>query len=183
MECGKLQGYSRDVAGGVREVVCRCHDQSHVPLLGLCGHIVDDISSPRLDIIGFEVSHRRNVGVSSLAVVTLVVVVGQNLPIVVSVHLPSVVEDVVIEVEVLILLLGISAGEVVFPRYLWCVFGVKVDPNEAVVVNVLVNTEQPVLGLVETLKLLVARSLCEVPTETVGPAMVSVRDYVSPCKF
>lgn len=179
----EFQGYSRDVAGDVREVVGRCHDQSQVPLLRLCGNIVDDVASPRLDIVRLEVSHRRNVGMGGLAVVALVVIVGQYLPVVVTVHLPGVVKDIVIEVELFVLLLGISASEVILPCHLWRVFGVKVDPDEAIVVNVGVNAEQPVLGFVKTLKLLVTRSLRQVPAETVRPAMVSVYDYVSSCSL
>lgn len=72
---GSFQGYSRDVAGDVREVIGRCHNQPQVPLLGFCGNIVDDVASPGLNIVRLEVSHCRNVGVSGLAVVTLVVVV------------------------------------------------------------------------------------------------------------
>lgn len=93
------------------------------------------------------------------------------------------IKDVVIEVEVFILLLGISASKVILPRHLGRVFGVKVDPDEAIVVNVSVNTEQSILGLVETLKLLVARSLCQVTAEAIGPAMVSIRDQVSLCRL
>jgi hypothetical protein len=89
------------------------------------------------------------------------------------------IKDVIIKVEVFVLLLGIGSLEIILPGNLGCVFGVKVDPDEAIVVNVCVNTEQPVLGLVETLKLLVARSLCEVPAETIRPAVVSVCKLVS----
>lgn len=104
---------------------------------------------------------------SGLAVVTLVVVVSEDLPIVVPVHLPGVIKDIVIKVEVFVLLLGIGTLKVILPRNLGRFFGVKVDPDEAIVVNVGVNTEQPVLGFVETLKLLVTRSLCEVTTEAI----------------
>ena len=160
-----------------------CHDQPQIPLLRLCGNIVNDVASLRLHIVSLQVSDGWNVGMSGLAVVALVVVVGQDLPIVVPVHLPGVVKDVVIEVEVFILLLGITPSKVILPVHLRRVLGVEVDPNEAVVIYMGVNAEQPILGLVETLKLLVARRLRQVSAEAIRPAVVSVDDLVSSCRF
>jgi hypothetical protein len=163
----------------VGEVISWCHNQACRLLLRLGGNIVNDVASLCLHVVGLEVSHRRDVGVSGLAVVTLVVIVGEDLPIVVPVHLPGVIKDIVIKVEVFIFLLGIGTLKVLLPRDIWGFFGVKVDPDETILVNVGVNTQQPVLGFVETLKLLVARSLCEVAAEAIRPAVVSVCEAVS----
>lgn len=154
-------------------MIGRCNDQSLVPLLRFCGNIVNDVSTLRLNVVSLQVSHRRDIGVCCLAVIALVIVVSQDLPVIVAVHLPGVVEDIFIEVEVLVLLLGVGAGEVVLPRHLRRFFGVKVDPDEAIVVNVGVDVEKPILGFVEALELLVAGSFCQVAAETVRPAMIS----------
>lgn len=45
------EGYSRDIVRDVREVVSWCNNQTKLPLLGLCGHIVDDVASPRLHVV------------------------------------------------------------------------------------------------------------------------------------
>ena len=78
---------------------------------------------------------------SGLAVVALVVVVGRNLPVVVGIDGPHVVEVIVSEVKVLETLLLVDTVEVFLPGDLGLGLRVKVDPDEAVDVNANVDGE------------------------------------------
>lgn len=165
--------YLRDIVRDVREVISWCDSQASLCLLRSCSDIVNNVSTPSLDIVGLKISHRRNVWVSRLAVVAFVVVVGQDLPVVRTVHLPAVIKDVVVKVEFTVLFLLIGTEEVVFPLDLGNGFGIEVDPNETIAVNVYMNGKQAILGLVKACELLISWCLGQVPTQTVRPAMVS----------
>lgn len=128
---------------------------------------MDDVSALRLDIVRLKISEGGDIRVSCLAVIALVVVVGQDLPVVGALHLPAVVEYIVVEVKLVVLLLLIGSQEVLLPRDLGHGLGVKVDPDEAVAVDVHVDGEQAVLGLVEARELLISRCLGQVATETI----------------
>lgn len=128
--------YLRDVVRDVREVIGWCDSQASLCLLRSCSNIVNNISTPGLDIVGLEVSHCRNVWVGRLAVVAFVVVIGQDLPVVRTIHLPGVVKDIVVKVEFTVLLLLIGTEEVILPLDFGDGFGIKVDPNETIAVNV-----------------------------------------------
>ena len=105
-------------------------------------------------------------------VVAFIVVVRQDLPVVVAVHLPDVVKVVVVEVELLHAILSIYAGEVVFPGDFGSGLAVQVDPDEAVGVDVKVDGEQAVIVFVEAVEFLVAGCLGEPAVQAVYPAVI-----------
>lgn len=91
-----------------------------------------DVAVLGLDIVGVEIGDGRDVGVRDLAVVALVVVVCQDLPVEIARHIPSVIEGVVLEVVLLEPGLLVDALEVVFPGDLGGFAGVQVHPDESV---------------------------------------------------
>lgn len=157
----------------VGEVVCWRNSQASLSLFRPRGDIVDNVSTPRLHIVGFQVSDSRNVWVRRLAVVALVVVIGQDLPVIGPLHLPAMVENVVFEVKLLILFLFIGTEEIILPRDLGYSFSIKVDPDEAIAVDVYMNWQQTILGLVKACELLITWCLGQVAAQTVRPAMIS----------
>lgn len=163
----------RDIVRDVGKVIGWCDSQASLCLLRSCGDIVNNVSTPGLDIVGLEISHRRNVWVSRLAVVAFVVVIGQDLPVVRTLHLPAVIKDVVFKVEFTVLLLLIGTKEVIFPLDLRHGFGIKVDPNETIAVDVHVDGKQAVLGLIKARELLITRCLGQIATQAVRPAVIS----------
>lgn len=95
-----------------------------------------------LDVVGVEVGNGRNVGMGNLAVIALVVVVGEDLPVELALHVPCVVKDIVLEIVVLESRLLIDTVKVVLPGYLRRLATIQVDPDEAVLVDMRVNRRE-----------------------------------------
>lgn len=70
-----------------------------------------------------------------------VIVVGQRFPVVVSIHLPLMVEIVLVHLERLQAGLLVHACKIFFPTDLRHRLGIKVDPYEAQLVNVNMHFE------------------------------------------
>lgn len=89
-----------------------------------------------LDIVGVEVGDFGDVRVGDLAVVALIIIVGQDLPVEVALHIPGVVECIILEVVVVESGLLIDTGKVVLPGNLGNIASVQVDPDKTIPVNV-----------------------------------------------
>ena len=129
----------RDVERGIRPEVGSSDPEALLNLVGSLGTVVLDMAVFGLEIVGVEIGDGRDIGVSDLAVVALIVVIGENLPVEVAFHVPCVVEVVFIEVVVLESRLLVDSVEVVLPSYLGRLASIQVDPDEAVFVNVCVS--------------------------------------------
>lgn len=140
--CGWGTVYSRDIEGSVGPEVGGCDAESLVDLVLTGGTVVLDVAVLGLDVIGVEIGDCGDVGVGNKAVVALVVVVGENLPVEVSLHVPGVVEVVLIEVVELESGLLVDTFEVVLPGDLWCFTSVHVDPHKAIEVDVGMGGEE-----------------------------------------
>lgn len=91
--------------------------------------------------------------------VAFVVVVRQDLPVIVTCHLPRVIELVIVEVELLTSLLPVDSFEIVVPGDLWLCFAVKIDPDQTMVINMDMDRKETVLCFVKSDELVVSRSL------------------------
>ena len=131
------RGVGPEVGGGDAEALG--------DLVGARGAVVLDVAVFGLDVVRVQIGDCGDVGVRDLAVVALVVVVGEDLPVELALHVPGVVEDVVLEVVVFESGLLIDTVKVVFPGDFGDLFGVQVDPDEAVLVNVHVDRRGEVL--------------------------------------
>ena len=76
-------------------------------LLGLGVAVVLDVAVLEVAVEGFEVEECGDVGVGGRAVVALVEVVGEDLPVVGAVDFVGVIEDIVVEVDASVSLLSI----------------------------------------------------------------------------
>lgn len=162
----------RDVHGSIREVVGAGNEETVGNLLWRRVAIVLDVLSLGPDKVRVEIGNLGNIGMGTLAVVALVVVVCENLPVVVTLHLPGVVKLIVLKVVLLEAGLRVDALKVFVPRNLGRIFAIKVDPDEALVVNVDVDREKTVLGNVKITDVLEARRIGEVAVEIIGPAVL-----------
>jgi len=131
--------YLRDVGRDIGEVVSAGDGHAVVCLLLCCARVVDDLVASGVDGICFEVCHRNDIGMCGCAVIAFVVVVGKDLPVVVTLHLPGMVELVVGEVELLVSFLLVDTIEVVFPGDLRLGAAVEVDPDEVVDIDMDMN--------------------------------------------
>lgn len=129
-----------------------------------------------LHVICLEVGDGRQIWVCCLAVVAFVEVVGKDLPVEVAFHGVRVIEVIIVKIELLESLLLVGTFELLVPRYLRNFVRVHVDVNEAVGVNVNVDWEEAVFGLVEAFKILVARGLRQLAIQTIRPSMVFARE-------
>ena len=114
----------RDVERGIGPEVRGRDAESLGDLVGSGRAVVLNVAGFGLDVVRVEVGDCGNVRVGDLAVVALVVVVGEDLPVELALHVPGVVEDVVLEVVVFEARLLVDAVEVVFPGYFGDLFGV-----------------------------------------------------------
>ena len=133
--------YLRNISRDIRKVVRGSNCEAVLSLLISRSGAVDDLVAFGDDGISLKVGHSWQVRMCGSAVIALIVVVGEDLPVVWSFHLPHVVEHVVVEVEHLVALLLINALEVVLPGNFGLCFGIEVDPNEAVDVDVYMDWE------------------------------------------
>lgn len=171
--------YSRDIAGGIGPEVSGGYAEALVDLILALGTIMLDVAVLRLDVVRGQVGDGGNVGVSDSAVITLVVVVGENLPVEVALLIPGVVEDVVLEVVVDKSGLLIDTVEVVLPGDLGGLASVQIHPDEAVAVDVHMNGREIIF--VESLDVslvvfdddeLVASDLISNPVADIGDSVL-----------
>ena len=171
--------YSRDVERGVGPEVGGGNAEALLDLVLTWGAIMLNVAVLGLDVVGVEIGNCGDVGVSDQAVVALVVVVGQDLPVEVAIHVPSVVEVVVLEVVVLESGLLIDALKVVLPGHLGGLLVIQVDPDKAIAVEVDMDGEE--VGAVESVDLslwvlgddeVVASSLVRNPVTGVGDTVL-----------
>lgn len=110
--------------------------------------------------------------------ITFIVVVGQNLPVIVACHLPCMVKLVVVKVELLASLLLIYTLEFIIPANFWFGFAIQIDPDEAVVVNVDMDRKEAVLCLIKPGNLIIPWSLGQLAIQSVRPAMIPACEYL-----
>jgi len=135
----------RDIERGVRPEVCDGNSEALVDLVLSLGTVMLNVSVLGLDVVGVQIGNCGNVGMSDFAVVTLVIVVGQNLPVKVALHVPGMVKVVLLKVVVVKSGLLIDPVKVIFPGNLGSLAGVQVHPDKAVSVHVDVNGVEIVL--------------------------------------
>lgn len=139
----------RDIGRGIGEVICDSDAESAVNLVLSLGTEVLDVRLLCLDPVRVEVGDGGDIRVSDLAVVALVVVVGKDLPVVVALHLPDVIELVVVKVVVGEALMCVKVVKVILPGDLRGLSAVHVDPDEATSINLNVDGEKTILLLVK----------------------------------
>lgn len=88
-----------------------------------------------LDIVGVEVGNCGDIRVGNLAVVALIVVVGQDFPVEIALHIPGVVKDVILKVVVLKTGLLIDAIKVILPGNFGNLASIQIDPDKTIPVN------------------------------------------------
>lgn len=166
-----------DVHGSIGKAVRRTNLQACCNLLRGWSRIMYDVASLRSDGIGAEVGQSGYIWVTRRTMVAFIVIVGQNLPVVVSLHFPNVIEFVFIEVELLTPCLRVNAFKFVLPGYLWLLLAIKVDPDEALIVDVDMNGKQTIFALVKMVQLLISGSLSKRPIQPIRPSMVLAGKY------
>lgn len=131
-----------DGEGDVREAVCRANFLTKsFAVLGGVGLVLNVVAlGVAVDIVGLEVDEAGSeIGVGGGAVVALIEVICEDLPIEGSDEVPGVVELVVIKVELVEAGLLVDVVKSVLPCYLGLLVGVHVDPDETVAINAHVN--------------------------------------------
>jgi len=131
--------YSRYVERGIRPEVSGGDTEPLLNLVLSLSAVMLNVAVLGLDIIGVEVGDFGDIRVGDLAVVTLVVIVRQNLPVKLALHIPGVIECIILEVVVVEPGLFVDTVEVVLPGDLGNLAGVQVDPDETISVNVHMN--------------------------------------------
>lgn len=164
-----------DVHGGIGEIGGAGNRKATLDLLWRRVAKVLDVAARGVDVGGAEVRNAGNIRTGRLAVIALVVVVGQDFPVVLSLQLPGVVELVVLKVvgSEPLLLLGAVKG--VGPGNFRLRTGVQVHPDESILVNVDMERQKAVGGLVESSEILISRGLGELAVEAVRPPVVFAR--------
>jgi hypothetical protein len=157
----KLVGNLRDGHRDIGKVIGAQCVQSLIELFWGIFAVVLDVAALEIAVKRVEVEKGRNVRVRRGAVVALVEVVRQGLPVVLAVELVGVVQLVVAKVHLAVPLLHVDVLEVLVPAHLGLFLGVHVDPDEAVLVNLGVDPEQPVLILFRLVHVLEAGGLGE----------------------
>lgn len=153
--------------GGHGEVVCAGSVETLRNLLGGGFTVVLNVSIFGVAVEGIEIQELGDVGVGGWAVVTFVEVISQNFPVVVSLELIGMIQIIVFEVVVLVSLLRVDVLEMFFPRNLGDLLCIEVNPDEAVHVNLDVNSEQVVLVLVEAIEILIPGRLGEFAVQSI----------------
>lgn len=127
---------SRDVEGGIRPEIGSSDAEPLVNLILSGSAEVLDMAIFGLDVVRIQISDGGDIRMRNEAVITLVIVIGKDLPVEVSLHVPGVIEVIFIEVVVLEAWLLIYPVEVILPSYFGCLAGVHVDPDKAIAVDV-----------------------------------------------
>lgn len=169
-------GDLRDCHGGVGKVVCAGYTQAFGRLLGGRDAVVLDVAVFEIGVESFEIDEVRDVRVGGGTMVTFVKVVGEDLPVEITFDLVGVVELVIVEIKLAVPFLLVDVVEMFFPGYFWGLFGVHVDPDEAVDVDFDVDAKETVLLLLIPLQVLIARSFGEFSIQAVRPAVVSASE-------
>lgn len=162
----------RDVHGRVGEEVGAGNVEPARNLLRFRVSKVLDVAALGLDVVRVEVCNGGNVRVRRLAVIALVVVVRQDLPVVVALHLPRVVKHVVVKVVVFEPRLLVNPFKVVLPRHLGHLTRIHVDPDKPVLVDVDMQREQAVFRLVKILHVLVPGRLGQLAVQPIRPPVI-----------
>lgn len=173
----------RNIKRGVGPKVSGADSQAFFFLLGRGGTIVLYPRTLDVDTVGREVCDGGDVRMGGLAMIALVVVVSCYLPVVGGVDLPDVIEFVLVPLELSKPFLGVGTTEVFLPRYLGLLLAVEVDPDEAVDVNVDVDWEETVLGLVKARDVLVPGGFGELAVQSVRPSVVSAGEDLGGALF
>lgn len=127
-----------DCEGDVGKAVCGADLLAESLAIFRCVGLVLDVVALRVavDVVGLEVDETScEIGVGSCAVVALVEIVREDLPVKRTDKVPGVVELVVIEVELVKPVLLVDVIKSVLPRYLGLLVGVHIDPDESVSVD------------------------------------------------
>ncbi|KAI6774900.1 hypothetical protein HG530_001658 [Fusarium avenaceum] len=135
-----------------------------------------DVATLGIDSISREIRHSSSIWMSGLAVITLVVVVRQGLPVIIAAHAPSMVKVVVFEVERFVSRHFVDVVELGRP-ILRRLGGVQVDPNKPLGINLNMNTKKAVIALVKTLHVIVSRCFGKLSVQTIRPPMIFARKY------
>lgn len=139
-----------------------------------CGlAVVLDVSIFEIAVERLKVEEFRNIGVCRRAVVALVEIISQNLPVIFAFERISVVKIVVVEVVGFVAFLLVDVPEMFLPRHFWDFIRIHIDPDKAINVDLEVDSEKTVLLLVEVAQLLVFRSFGKFAIQSVRPAVVS----------
>lgn len=133
--------YSRDIEGRVRPEIRGGYPEPLFNLFRSLGAKVLDVAILGVHIVGVEVGDGWDVRMGDSAVVTLIVIIGKNLPVEVALHVPSVVKDIVFEVVVIEARLFVNAVKVILPSHFGHVSSIQIDPDKAVSVNMEMDWE------------------------------------------
>lgn len=99
----------------------------------------------------------------------LIVIVGQDFPIILAHHLPAVVICITSHVKLEQPRLLINGRKVLFPGYRWYFVSIKVDVNEAERIDVNVDAVQAVVFLLESWNFLIFGCFGQMPIEAIRP--------------
>ena len=162
-----------DAHADVGEVVGAVNVEALGLLLWGGSVVVLHVSVLHRDVCALGAQEVWHIRVRRRAVVAFVEVVAGDLPVVLAIELVAMVELILVEVELLEALLLVDGVKLLLPRHLGFLVAVHVDPDEAVDVDVDVDGEEAVDGLVEAVEFLVLRSFSQFAVEAVRPAVVS----------
>jgi hypothetical protein len=107
--------YLRDVARGIRPEVGGGYPEALLNLVGSLGAVMLNVAILGLDIVRVQVGNCRDIGVGDLAVIALIIVIGENLPVKLALHIPGVVKDIILKIVVVKSGLLINTVKVVLP--------------------------------------------------------------------
>jgi hypothetical protein len=106
--------------------------------------VVFDMAVLKVRVESLEVDKIRDIRVSGWTMVAFVEVVCKDLPVEIAFDLVSVVELVVVKVEFAISSLPVDVVEMLLLRYFRRLFGIHVDLDEAIDVDLDMDTEEAV---------------------------------------
>ena len=171
MYLGKEAGYLRDHHGRHREVISAGGVEPLFDLLGSRLAMVLNVAGLGVAVKRLQVEEFRDIRMGGRAVVALVEVVGQDLPVVFAVQLIRAHEIVVVEVIGFVPFLLVDILEMLFPRHLRGLLRIQIDPDEAIHIDLDMDSEEAVLVLVDPV--LEAGRFGQFAIQAVGPSVVS----------
>ena len=140
----------------VRIIVGACNRE--LLLTSLVINVMLEVSLSPLNAIHCDIDHSISVRMCSLAVQTLIIVVAQCLPIIVSFHAPNMIEVVIFKAKHCYPRLCINSKEQVVPASGWRRRSLEIDPDKSQLVHVEVDREQVIVAFVEVREALEVRS-------------------------
>lgn len=164
-----------DVHGCIGEIGGAGNRKATLDLLWRRVAKVLDVAARGVNVVGAEVRSLGNIRIGRLAVIALVVVVGQDFPVVLSLQLPGVVELVILKVVGSQPLLLLDTVKVVGPGNFRLRTSIQVHPDKSILVNMDMEGQKAVRGLVESREILISRRLGELAVEAVRPPVVFAR--------